>query len=140
MSLTLVHAALHEILGPVLDGSAVLLDDVPDQKLDSAADENFPSVVLGRIAVTTYMPDDGEGSQLLAYQAELEVWSRYAGRKESHEILDVLTDALHRTSVEAEGIGRLIFVLDSSQPVELQADGRTRRGSITFTVRLLTQA
>lgn len=139
MSIALVQAALHAILDPVLQG-ADLLDDIPDQDITKTPDDFFPCVVLGRIAVQPYAPDDSQGAQLLAYQCELEIWSRYAGRKESHELLDILTMALHRTHVAASAAGELIFILDSSQPVELQADGRTRRSSITFTARLLTQS
>lgn len=138
MSMELVAAAIHTTLEPVLVDVAQLLDDVPDKTLEDGPDTGYPMVVMGRIAATTYGPDDAEAGQLMAYQAELEVWSRYHGRKESHAILDLLTAALHRARVAADGIGELFFVLDSSQPVELQADGRTRRSSITFTVRLLT--
>jgi hypothetical protein len=137
MSLQLVHQALAEILPPAVAAlPCAAHDDVPDATLADQPDTAFPYVVFGRITVTPYMPDDKDTGHMTQYQAELEVWSRYRGRKEAHQVIDLLVQLLHRLHYASDD-GELIFILDGSQPVELQSDGRTRRGSVTFTARLL---
>jgi hypothetical protein len=75
------------------------IGDPPRLYDDPPADAVFPYVLLGEARVSPLAGVDGG----LEHEIRLQIFSRYAGRREVKRIIDALYDALHEADFAVEG-------------------------------------
>jgi hypothetical protein len=113
-------------LKALIGNPARLYDVVPPSAL-------FPYVTLGDVLLRDLDTKESTGFE---QDLALHVWSRYRGRKELKEIMQVLYDALHRVSLTVSG-SHFVDCRFASASTRLDDDGLTLHGALRF--RLLVQ-
>lgn len=131
-----MNEALQQAIYTTLTASAPLVaavqgiyDHVP-QVSDSGAGSAFPYVTLGENTVSAWATDDWSGGDAVV---RVHVWSRYRGRKEALEILDLIRAALDRATFAITGYTNVTCDFLQSF-VEVDPDGLTRHGVIEFRI------
>jgi len=104
-----------------------IYDDHP-QDLDAQASSAFPYVTIGDDIITPFASDDWSGGTILT---QIDVWSRYAGRKEAKAILDRIRVVLDRATLSVTGY-EFVTCDFAESFVDLDPDGETRHGVIQF--------
>lgn len=124
---------IQEAIFARLSGYAPLAGRVGGRIYDAVPqDTEFPYVAIGEDDSTAYDDDVNLGADT---DLTLHVWSRYEGRKEAKEILQLIYDALNRYPLVVAGAHTVL--LDAEyQNTLLDPDGLTRHGVVRF--RLLT--
>ena len=79
--------------------SAAVLDDVPDLP-SGMPNDSFPYVVIGRDYSNAFDTDSWSGDRV---SVNLNVWTRYNGKKQAKEILAEIYNLLHKQSLTAAG-------------------------------------
>jgi len=108
---------------------AGIYDHVP-QPIDSADDTAFPYIVIGAVRVSEDDTDDVLGFDA---RAEVHVWSRQRGRKQTKEIQDAIYARLHRADLTITGYHSISCDHEFSESV-VDADGLTRHGVQQFRI------
>lgn len=107
------------ILG--LLGAPRIFDAVPDKSA-------FPYITLGQSSVVDWSTGSEAGEE---HRLTLNVWSRAAGRRETHELMAALRTALHEHELVLDG-HRLVNFRHELSEVRREADGVTTRGIVRF--------
>jgi hypothetical protein len=117
-----VHAALvsHAPLTSLLGGPRVY-DDVP-----RGAD--YPYLTIGESTLRDWSTGSEEGHEHIL---TLHVWSRAAGRAETHEIMGVLRSAMHEAALTVSG-HRLVNFRHELSDARREADGETYHGVVRY--------
>lgn len=105
-------------------------DDVP-QEAKSEEPSAFPFVVVGDDDYTDWSTDTEVGFE---GNLQINVWSRYSGKKEVLEIFNAIHAALNRQTLNFDSY-TVLDILYESHTTFLEPDGRTRRGIINFLIR-----
>ncbi len=102
-------------------GSPRIYDDVPQSA-------PFPYITLGQSTVRDWssVVDDGEEHILT-----LHVWSRASGRKETHEVMGALREALHDRPLTLSG-HRLVNLRHEFSDARRDSDGETYHGVVRY--------
>ena len=110
-------------------GGARIYDDVPQ----TAA---FPYLALGQSTLRDWSSGggDGDGDE---HALTFHVWSRAAGRRETHEIMSALKSALHDAALTLSG-HRLVNLRHVLSEARREPDGDTYHGIVRF--RAVTEA
>ncbi len=109
-------AALNHLLG----GQAI--HDAPPQ---TAA---FPYVAIDQTQIRDWSTGTEPGAE---HMLTLHVWSRYAGRREAHEIADAVRAALDGAMLNLEQ-HRLVNLRHQWSELKRDADGETQHGVLRF--------
>ena len=104
-----------------------IYDHVPFEP-EGAPDSNFPYATIGDAEAIPFDNDSDLGAYV---DTTVHVWSRYKGRKEVDETLDVIYGLLHRASLTLAGYKFVDSLFDFSD-VFVEEDGQTRHGVIRF--------
>lgn len=104
-----------------LIGGARIYDDVP-------RDATFPYVTFGPVTVRDFSTGTETHHE---HAVALHVWSRAAGRKETHEILGAVQDAVHEAGLTLAG-HRLVNLRFETSETRRDPDGETTQGVIRF--------
>lgn len=102
-------------------GGARIFDDVP-------RGAQFPYVTFGQSMMRDFSTGSEEGRE---HVVTLHVWSRAAGRKEAHEIIDALREALHDASLTLTG-HRLVNLRYELSEARRDPDGETYQGIVRY--------
>jgi len=117
-----IFSALSADAGLVaLLGGARVYDDVP-------ARGDFPYVTFAQSVEREAGTGSDAGSE---HSVALNVWSRGAGRKQVHEIMGRLRDALHDSALPLTGY-RLVNLRHELSETRRNADGETYHGVVRF--------
>ena len=115
-----IYAALAadpNILGIL--GAPRIFDDVPQKA-------TFPYLTLGQSTLRDWSTGTEPGAEHLL---TLHVWSRAEGRREVHELMTVLQDALHDRALSLEG-HRLVNLRHEFSDARREPDGETYHGIV----------
>jgi hypothetical protein len=107
-------------------GAPRIYDDTPQPA-------TFPYVTFGQ---STLRDADGDDAPADEHVLTLHVWSRAAGRREIHALIDALRAALHDQPLTLES-HRLINLRHEFSDARRDADGETLHGIVRF--RALTE-
>lgn len=102
-------------------GAPRIYDDVPQGT-------PFPYLTFGQSTLRDWSTGSETGDEHLL---TLHVWSRAAGRKETHAIMDVLRSALHETSLALDG-HRLVNIRHEFSEARREPDGDTYHGIVRY--------
>ena len=102
-------------------GGAKVFDDVP-----RASD--FPYVTFGQSIERDWSTGGDDGGEHLI---TLHVWSRENGRREVHEIVGAVREALHLQDLNVSG-HRLVNLRHEFSDTRREADGETYHGVVRF--------
>ena len=100
-------------------GTVRVFDDVP-QKTE------FPYLTLGQSSVRDWSTGTEAGDEHLL---TLHVWSRASGRKQTHEIMGALKNALHNRALALQG-HRLINIVHQFSDARRDPEGDTYHGIV----------
>jgi len=117
-----LHSALvnDTALTSLLSG-AKIYDDVPQGT-------PFPYVTIGESTVRDWSTGSEAGSEHIL---TLHVWSRAKGRKQVHEIIDVMTAKLHDMNLPVSGHTLVNFRHELSE-ARRESDGETYHGIVRY--------
>lgn len=90
---------IYDTLNGAISGVRVF-DDVPDLPAGMPED-SFPYIVIGRDYTNAFDTDSWNGDKV---SIQLDVWSRYNGRKETKEILAAIYNLLHKQELTQSGV------------------------------------
>lgn len=107
------------ILG--LLGTARIFDDVPQRSA-------FPYLTLGQSTVRDWSTGTEPGEEHLV---TLHVWSRADGRRETHQLMTAVRDALHDQPLPLDG-HRLVNLRHELSEARREPDGETYHGIVRF--------
>ncbi len=102
-------------------GSGRIYDDVP-------RDTEFPYVTFGQSQVRDWSTGTDDG---LEHVFTLHVWSRENGKREVHEVMDLLMSALHQAPL-ALTAHRLVNLRHEFSEARRETDGETYRGLVRY--------
>lgn len=102
-------------------GGARVFDDVPQRT-------EFPYVTLGASLLRDWSTGTDEGEEHLL---TLSVWSRAAGRRQVHEVMEAVRKVLHDQPLTLLG-HRLANMRHESSEARREADGDLYRGIVRF--------
>jgi len=102
-------------------GGTRVYDDVPQ----GAA---FPYLTFGQSTLRDWSTGSDDGDEHLL---TLHVWSRSAGRKQTHEIMSALREALHDRPLTLDG-HRLISIRHEFSEARRDPDGDTYHGIVRY--------
>ena len=105
------------LLGADPDGGQGIYDEVPQNV-------TFPYIVIGE---STAEESDTKDTLGQVHFTTLHVWSRYPGKKELKEIMQVIYDALHNVTLAATGQHVILTYVPFEQTL-LDPDNKTRHG------------
>lgn len=100
-------------------GSSRIYDDAPQRSA-------FPFITLGQSTLRDWSTGSEDGDEHLL---TVHVWSRAEGRKEAHEIMQALREALHERALSLEG-HRLVNLRHELSEARREADGETYHGIV----------
>jgi hypothetical protein len=100
-------------------GSPRIYDDAPQRSA-------FPYITLGQSTLRDWSTGNDDGDEHLL---TVHVWSRAEGRKEAHEIMQALREALHERALALEG-HRLVNLRHELSEARREADGETYHGIV----------
>jgi len=106
-------------------------DHVP-QSDDGEPLKGYPYLVIGDETVFASNTDDSSESE---HNIQIDVWSRYRGRKEIKQIMSAVHTVLHRTELTVENATFVHTEFDDID-IFLEPDGLTRHGVMQFMVKL----
>jgi Protein of unknown function (DUF3168) len=113
-----VHVALTAAPAlTALTGGVRVFDDVPRNVA-------FPYVTHGESVVRDWSTSTDDGHE---HSVSIHVWSQGAGRKQAHEILGAIEQALDGQALPLDG-HRLIALRHEHSEVRRESDGETWRG------------
>ena len=112
-----------------------------DSKLDSLVgnnqiydivplDSSYPYVVIGNINTNNEGTATLDGNE---YLVDIDVWSRYRGKKEISEISERIYNLLHDQSLSVSGASHVMTRASSVQTL-VAGDGITRHGIISLSI------
>jgi hypothetical protein len=107
-----------------------IYDDVP-QEAKSELESAFPFIVVGDDDYTDWSTKSEIGFE---GTMQINVWSRYSGRKQVLDIFTKLRSALDRQSIPFDSY-HVLDIQYAGHNTFLEPDGRTRRGIINFLIR-----
>ncbi|MEQ8825476.1 MAG: DUF3168 domain-containing protein [Filomicrobium sp.] len=110
-------------------GAGKVFDDVP-------RDADYPYVTFGLSQVRDWATGTEEGHE---HVFSLHVWSRENGRKEVHEAMQHMEQALHDEALTLEG-HQLINLRHEFSEARREPDGETYRGLVRFRATTEPQA
>ncbi|MCH9806765.1 MAG: DUF3168 domain-containing protein [Alphaproteobacteria bacterium] len=102
-------------------GAGKVFDDVPRTA-------EFPYVTFAQSQVRDWATGTDPGHE---HVLTLHVWSRENGRREVHEVMDLLISALHEAHLNLAG-HRLINLRHEFSEARREADGETYRGIVRY--------
>ena len=102
-------------------GAARIYDDVPQRT-------PHPYVTIGQSTIRDWSTGTDDGAEHLL---TLHVWSRAGGRREAHEIMGALRDAVHDRLLPLAG-HRLVNLRHELSEARREADGDTYHGIVRF--------
>lgn len=100
-------------------GSSRIYDHVPQRAA-------FPYLTLGQSVVRDWSTATDSGEEHIL---TLHVWSRADGRRETHEIMGALREALHEPTLALEG-HRLVNLRHELSEARREPDGETYHGIV----------
>jgi hypothetical protein len=117
-----VYAALaaDASLSALLGGAAIY--DAPPQNTA------FPYVVIDQTQIRDWSTGTEQGAE---HMLMLHVWSRYAGKREAHEIADAIRAALDGALLSLED-HRLVNLRHQYSELKRDPDGETQHGVLRF--------
>ena len=127
----IVTSQILSAIQTALTGDATLTAIVPAANIGNhLKDEiSFPHIVYGLEA-----EDAGvKGQTAYIFTLVVDVWSDYRGEKQVWQIHDAITAVLDRTPISIAS-GTNTFLKFSSISVDTEGDGRTRHGTISYTL------
>lgn len=122
----ITHLAVFNALDGNVAGTTVY-DHVPFEP-EGAPSENFPFAVVGDTEAQAWDNDTTLGAEL---DVSIHVWSRYLGRKEANEKMDIIYGLLHRAVLTSAGY-KFVDSLFLFSDVFVMDDGKTRHGIMRF--------
>lgn len=102
-------------------GGAKVYDDVPQGTV-------FPYVTIGQSLVRDWSTGSESGHE---HAVTLHVWSRAAGRKQTHEIMGAIEGALHDGALSLVE-HRLVNLRHEFSDARREPDGDTYHGTVRF--------
>jgi len=102
-------------------GAPRIYDDVPQRT-------PHPYVTIGQSTIRDWSTGTDSGEEHLL---TLHVWSRAGGRREAHEIMGALRDAVHDRALPLAG-HRLVNLRHELSEAQREADGDTYHGIVRF--------
>lgn len=102
-------------------GGARIHDDVPQRT-------EFPYVTFGQSIMRDWATSTEPGHE---HVVTMHVWSRAAGRKQSHEIMAAIEDVLHDRALPLSG-HRLVNLRHEFSDARRDPDGETYHGVIRY--------
>tara|TARA_Y100000361_G_scaffold145716_1_gene155256 strand:- start:5037 stop:5444 length:408 start_codon:yes stop_codon:yes gene_type:complete len=106
-----------------LVGNNQIYDNVPQ-------DTSYPYVVIGNINTNNEGTATLDGNE---YLVDIDVWSRYRGKKEISEISERIYNLLHDQSLSVSGASHVMTRASSVQTL-VAGDGITRHGIISLSI------
>lgn len=100
-------------------GGARIFDDVPQKS-------SYPYLTLGQSVVRDWSTGTEEGAEHIL---TLHVWSRAEGRRETHDIMTSVRDALHDRDLSLDG-HRLVQLRHELSEARREPDGETYHGIV----------
>lgn len=117
-----IFAALQADAGVVaLLPAGRILDHVPQAT-------PFPDVTLGQSSERDWSTGSEEGRE---HVLTLHVWSRAAGKRETHEIMGAMRACLHERALSLDG-WRLVNLRHEHSDARRESDGETLHGIVRF--------
>lgn len=102
-------------------GGAHVYDDVP-------AATQYPYVTIGESLVRDWSTGSEDGDEHIL---TVHVWSRAAGRKQTHEIMSALREVLHDAALSVAG-HRLVNLRHEFSDARREPDGETYHGVVRY--------
>jgi len=102
-------------------GGARVFDDVPQAS-------PFPYLTFGQSVVRDWSTGSEDGSEHIL---TLHVWSQGKGKKEAHEIMGAIRDALHDQALTLSG-HRLVNLRHELSEARREPDGDTTHGIVRY--------
>jgi hypothetical protein len=100
-------------------GGARIFDDVPQKS-------PYPYLTLGQSVVRDWSTGTEDGAEHIL---TLHVWSRAEGRREAHDIMSSIRDALHDRDLALDG-HRLVQLRHELSEARREPDGETYHGIV----------
>jgi hypothetical protein len=100
-------------------GGARIFDDVPQKS-------PYPYLTLGQSVVRDWSTGTEEGAEHIL---TLHVWSRAEGRREAHDIMTSIREALHDRALALDG-HRLVQLRHELSEARREPDGETYHGIV----------
>jgi hypothetical protein len=88
----------------------------------------FPYVTIDQLTARDWSAGDSVGFE---HSVTVSVWSRYAGKREAHTLLDAIYNCLHEARLDVHGAS-LINLRFESSGIDRADDGATYHGVIRF--------
>ncbi len=111
-------------------GFPAIYDDVT-QAGDSGSNAPFPYIVIGSDSIQDWSTDTASGGDIMA---DIHVWSRYDGKRETKQIQAAIYNALHRQTLTVPDHEFIGCDFDNEQQVVMDPDGQTYHGVSTFRI------
>lgn len=127
-----LQQAVYARLTTALTGTAQVYDHVPQSEDGDRTPKSYPYVVIGDGSDREFDCDDATGTDS---EVQIDIWSRYRGRKEVKQLMGSIHTALHRQSLSVEGADFGFMTWEFSDDF-LEPDGLTRHGVMRFRVVL----
>lgn len=113
--------------------SANVYDDAPDLPAGMPFDK-FPYITIGEDTYLPFSDDTDIGGNVTIY---LHIWSRYAGKQETKEIMQEIDLALNRQSATLVAAGyRFTDCIFEYGSVSDNNDGETRHGILRYRITI----
>lgn len=106
-----------------LVGNNKIFDNVPEST-------DYPYVVIGNIITNNEGTATLDGNE---YLVDIDVWSRYRGKKQISEISERIYNLLHDTDLSVSGASHVMTRANSVQTL-VSGDGITRHGIISLSI------
>tara|TARA_B100000519_G_scaffold96656_2_gene84101 strand:- start:2626 stop:3033 length:408 start_codon:yes stop_codon:yes gene_type:complete len=105
---------------------AGVFDEVPQNQA-------YPFVKIGEFSSVDYGTKDVDGNEATV---QIDIYSRYRGSKQVHDIMDRIHTLLHNASLTVSGYNLINIRFEFSDIVR-DADGITRQGVMRFRAAIL---
>ena len=109
-----------------------LYDEVPELPVGMPAD-SFPYVEISDVDLVPYDTDDNTGYEVYV---TLNIWSRYRGKKEAHNIFEVCRDALHKQTLNLSSWTVFDVLQFGGFTVRRDSDNATMHGVGRFVAKM----
>ncbi len=122
--------SLQRAIYEVLVADATILGLLGGERIFDAVPDNsaFPYVTIGQASVADWGTGTEAGEE---HRLTLHVWSRAAGRRETHELMAALRTTLHDRALVLDG-HRLANLRHELSEARREADGITSHGIVRF--------
>jgi len=125
MALEVQEAIYYELSHDLLLNAAVT--GIYDNVLQEA---DYPYVVIGDDTIQGWDTDEANG---INTTVTIHIWSKYNGKKEVKEIMDLIYRTLHKVRITIAGLHTVACLFEFSETL-VDSDGQTRHGVMQFRI------